>query len=97
MQFRIERNIKVAKSSSLKMENVRTKIASVAAVNLSSASWFILVALYAKENAKGSMGSQAPPYWFLPAGSLPWAVFAGRKIQLWTQGLTVLLQRPRNL
>lgn len=52
MHFRIERNVKVAKSSNLRMENVRAKIACMTAVNLSSALWFILVALYAKENDK---------------------------------------------
>lgn len=56
MHFRIERNIKVAKSSNLKMENVRANIACMTAVNFSSAFWFILVALYAKENGKTQWG-----------------------------------------
>lgn len=82
MHFRIERNIKVAKASNLKMENVRAKIACMTAVTLSSAFWFILIALYAKENVStGISGVPGPPYSFLTAGCLPWAVFAFRKIQ----------------
>lgn len=40
MFFRTENNVKVAKSSNLKIENVRAKIACVTSVNLPSARSF---------------------------------------------------------
>lgn len=75
-----ELNIKVAKSSSLKMENIWAKIVCMAAVNLSSAFWFILVALYAKENDKHRDQWGPRPALLIPHCWLPTLGSAFRKI-----------------
>lgn len=71
MHFRIERNIRVAKASNLKTENIRAKIARMTAVNLSSAFWFILIPLRAKENDNHRDQWSPRPTLFIPHCWLP--------------------------